>query len=154
MLLEFVSQVSGAFFSFRAMEIQKKRGWGWGHWITRTFEMRLPEKTFVIGTLDTRVLRIPLFPTIILRCEGPSAGYSPAHPIPPILPAPSPQGAKPGAPSPPLVPRTAPRTHCWDGHRTATRGGPPAADFPPSGAAAPASHAGFSAQLAPGHAPG
>lgn len=55
-----------------------------------------------------------------------------------------------GLPRPPRVPRT----HCSAGHRVASRGCPLAAGFPPSRAAAPASLAGVSAQLAPGHAPG
>lgn len=60
----------------------------------------------------------------------------------------------------PAPPR--PGTHCSAGPRTAARGCPAASAFPPSrtaalavpGEEAPVSSAGFSAQLAPGHAPG
>lgn len=88
-----------------------------------------------------------------LGCEGPSAGYSPAHPIPPILPAPSPQG-----PSPEPLPAPwsrAPRLALTAGTGTAP---PPAVARRPQTSRPPAPRPPppmpASAQLAPGHAPG
>lgn len=85
--------------------------------------------------------------------QGPSAGYPLAHRTPCLPERTEPRPIR----SPPR-----PATHCSAGHRTAARGCPPADAFPPSRAAAlagpgdagPASRAGFSAQLTPGHAPG
>lgn len=97
-------------------------------------------------------------PTTLPRTEG-AKGSRPATPqlTPPhAKPA---RGERARRPRPPPL---RPETHCSAGHRTAIRSCPPAAAFPPSraaalagpGDAAPASRAGFSARLVPGHAPG
>lgn len=112
------------------------------------FKKRPPEKLLYSDTIQGASNSSS--PMTLLRKQGakkPPPGYSPAHPQPPLR-----DGAR--RPRPSSRPQPAPLTHCSAAHRIAARGGPPAAAFPPSGAAAPASHAGFSAQLAPGHAPG